>query len=246
MSLPLREEVADELPDVEAGRLPQRYGYPMQRVFAERLAPLLVPGVAILDVGAGRSPTVAPERRPAGSRYIGMDVARAELLAADPGAYDEWLVHDITEPVRSIEDRVDVVLSWQVLEHVASTPRAFEAMRRTLRPGGTLLAQVSGSFAFFSLSAHLLPHRARTMLMRRLLGAPPEMKFPTHYDRCWASAFERSLADWDAVEIIPFYRGAAYLRSLRPAQVGYLWYESAIARREIRNLATHYLVVARR
>jgi SAM-dependent methyltransferase len=246
MSVALGDEVAEELPDVEAGLLPQRYAFPMQRVFRERLEALLVPGVTILDVGAGRTPALPAARRPASSRYIGLDVSRDELLAADAGAYDECHVHDITAPVASLAGRVDIVLSWQVLEHVSSTALAFDAMRRMLRPGGTLLAQLSGSFACFSLAARVLPHGLRAALMRRLLGTPAEVKFPTRYDRCWATAIERSLSGWSAVEIVPFYRGAAYLRPLRPAQIAYLWYESAIARRDIRNLATHYLVVARR
>jgi hypothetical protein len=48
------------------------------------------------------------------------------------------------------------------------------------------------------------------------------------------------------VEIVPFYRGAPYFRFSRPLQRAYLAYESAIERHDRRNLATHYLVVAKR
>jgi len=54
------------------------------------------------------------------------------------------------------------------------------------------------------------------------------------------------LSPFSAVEIVPFYRGAPYFGFWRPLQRAYLAYESAIERRERRNLATHYLVIATR
>jgi len=51
---------AVELPEVQAGRLTARYGYAMQSVFFDHVRTLLKPGIAILDVGAGRNPTIAP------------------------------------------------------------------------------------------------------------------------------------------------------------------------------------------
>jgi len=245
MSPTIRDEPATELEDVRAGRLPARYGYQMQNVLLERLAPLLQPGVAVLDVGAGRSPTIAPEVRPPGSRYVGLDISAQELGQAEPSAYDERIVHDVSEPL-TVERRFDIAISWQVLEHVRPLDRAFENLRLALRPGGTLLAQLSGSYAAFSVLARVIPHGLRVRAMTRFLGHPEELKFPTQYDRCHARALRQMLAPWSSVEIVPFYRGADYLRAFRPLQRAYLAYETAVERRSIEDLATHYLVVARR
>ena len=68
------EAPAEELPLVRGGRLPQRYAEPMQAELYRRTQPLLVPGVAILDVGAGRYPTLSPADRPSGCRYVGLDI----------------------------------------------------------------------------------------------------------------------------------------------------------------------------
>jgi len=48
------------------------------------------------------------------------------------------------------------------------------------------------------------------------------------------------------VTVHPFYRGAGYFAMWRPMQRTYLGYESLIARLDVRNLATHYLVIATR
>jgi SAM-dependent methyltransferase len=233
-----------ELGDVQSGRLPVRYGYRMQDVFLERLRPLLIPGVSILDVGAGRSPTLAPADRPAGCHYLGLDVSSQELDAAGPEAYDETYVHDIVEPLNELSE-LDVIISWQVLEHVSSLPRALASLRQMLRPGGTLLAQLSGSFAAFALAARVIPHRLRVKAMVRYLGHAEEQKFPTHYDHCHARAIRQLLNEWDASEVVSFYRGAPYFSFSRPLQRLYLGYENLIESRSMDNLATHYLIIAR-
>jgi SAM-dependent methyltransferase len=236
---------AQELPLVRAGVLPERYGEPMQEELFRRIQPLLVPDIAILDVGAGRHPTIAPADRPPGCRYVGLDIESAELAAADPGAYDEDVVADITDPLDRVGE-FDVVVSWQVLEHVSPLAAAFENLRAALRPGGTMLAHLTGSNAAFALLGRLMPHALRVRIATRLLGHQEEEKFPTRYDRSTYKALDRLLRPWSEVEIVPFYRGAPYFGFWRPVQRAYLAYESAIERRRRQNLATHYLVVAKR
>jgi hypothetical protein len=114
-----------------------------------------------------------------------------------------------------------------------------------LRPGGTLLAQLSGSFAAFALAARVMPHRLRVKAMARYLGHHEDEKFPTHYDRCSARAIAKLLSDWDSSEIVPFFRGAPYFSMSRPLQRLYLGYENFIASHSWDSLATHYLIVAR-
>jgi SAM-dependent methyltransferase len=236
---------AQELPLVREGVLPERYGVPMQAELFRRAQPLLVPDVAILDVGAGRYPTIAPADRPRGCRYVGLDIESAEIAAAAPGAYDEGVVADVTEPLDR-DGEFDVIVSWQVLEHVSPLTSALENLRAALRPGGTMLAQLTGSNAGFALLGRLMPHAVRVRIATRLLGHQAEEKFPTRYDRSSHRSLERMLGGWSEVEIVPFYRGAPYFRFSRPVQRAYLAYESAIERHQRRNLATHYLVIAKR
>jgi SAM-dependent methyltransferase len=236
---------AQELPLVRAGKLPPRYAEPMQEELLRRVQPLLVPDMTILDVGAGRYPTLAPGDRPGGCRYVGLDIESDELDAAAPGAYDEGVVADITKPLHR-DGEFDLILSWQVLEHVSPLADALENLRVTLRPGGTLLAQLTGSNAAFALGGRLVPPKARVWLATHVLGHADEEKFETRYDRSSYKVLQRLLRAWSAVEIVPFYRGAPYFGFWRPVQRAYLAYESAIERRHVKNLATHYLIVATR
>jgi SAM-dependent methyltransferase len=209
----------------------------------ERLEPYLGSGVSIVDIGAGRAPTLAIEDRPEGCRYTGVDISAEELEAAPAGAYTDTVAADITD-APPLDGDYDVALSWQVLEHVKPLDRTLENLRRALRPGGTLLAQTSGSRAVFSILARALPHRARVLAMSKLLGHHEEEKFPTAYDRCYATALNRMLEPWATATVVPFYRGATYFSFSRPLQRAYLAYENAIERRNKVDLATHYLIVA--
>jgi SAM-dependent methyltransferase len=245
LSPTITDELPVELPAVRAGLLPARYGYRMQDVFGVRLRPLLADGARILDVGAGRAPTIAREDRPRGAYYVGLDSSHEELQAAPAGAYDETLHHDVTKPLDR-DGQFDIAISWQALEHVDSLAAALENLRNALCRGGTLVAQLSGRYALFSLVARLAPHRVRVWAMSRWLNQPAAEKFPTRYDSCSARALERLLAGWNSHELVCFYRGASYLSPLRPIQRAYLVYESACARRDASNLATHYLIIAKR
>jgi SAM-dependent methyltransferase len=240
-----RDIPADEVAHVLAGHLPARYDHRLQDVFLAQVDALMRPGVRILDIGSGRAPTIPPYDRPAGCRYVGTDIDPDELAAAPAGSYDLEVAADATKPL-PIDERFDVILSWQVLEHVDSMAATLQAFHGALDEGGTLVAQLTGSRAVFALLARALPHRARVLAMTRLLGHAEEEKFPTRYDACTDKALRALLADWSHVEIIPFYRGGSYFLFSRPLLRAYLAYENAVAKRGIPALATHYLVVATR
>jgi hypothetical protein len=94
--------------------------------------------------------------------------------------------------------------------------------------------------------ARAMPHRLRVLAMSRLLGHAEDEKFPTRYDRCTASRLAEFLRPWSSAEILRHYRGATYFGFNRPLQRAYLAYENRVAERDAADLATHYLIVARR
>jgi len=174
-----------------------------------------------------------------------MDISAGELERAGADAYDDIVVGDVCDPI-PVTRAFDLVLSWQVLEHVSSMRAALENQRGALTPGGRMIAMLSGTWAIYALAARVIPHRTSTMLQTRLLGADARDKFPARYDACSDRALRRSLSasGWSSWEIVPYYKAGGYLRFSRPLLRTYLAYENWAERSGHANLATHYLVEA--
>jgi SAM-dependent methyltransferase len=200
----------------------------------------------ILDIGSGRQPSVPAALRRSAGAYIGLDLSEAELRRAGPDAYDRLIVANLIDQVPALVGTVDLAVSWQVLEHVAPMSAALDNIREYLRPGGVLIAGFSGAWSAFAIPNRIVPHAVARFALGRLLGRDPETVFPAPYDSCTYSAMTSALDRWSAVEIVPRYRGAGYFGFLPPLQRLYLQFEDMLERGHHLDLATHYLVVARK
>lgn len=230
--------------DALRGQLPDRYRAEFAEEFQALARPALAPGLRILDAGSGRQPTIPVDQRPPGCRYVGLDLSLSELNSAPEGSYDEVVECDITNFVPGLENRFDLVLSFQVLEHVKPLESAMENLRRYLRPGGRLIAQMSGSFSYFGLANRVMPQGTTVWALRKLQNRRPHEIFPAHYHRCWDTALKQMLKTWTTAKVIPVWYGAGYLWLLRPLQVAYVFYEEWARLAGHRNLATYYIVDA--
>ena len=226
--------------------LPPRYDDFWLGPFRAELARHLRPGVRVLDVGSGAEPTIPPDERPEGTRYVGLDISRHELDRAPAGSYDETIVADLTELVPEHAESFDLVLSFQVLEHVRPLDRALDNMRRYARPGGAMVSRLSGGRSVSALLNRAVPHRVAVALERRLRGRDPESVFPAEYDRCTYSALTEMLRPWSEATVIPQYTGALYFKFLRPLQALYLAYEERVVRKDRKDAAVYYVLSARR
>jgi SAM-dependent methyltransferase len=228
------------------GILPPRYASDMwDRPFHAELDRVLEPNLRILDVGSGARPAVPPASRPAGCTYTGLDISADELAKAEPGSYDRTIVADVVEYQPELANSFDLVLSWFVLEHVKPIDAALQNMQRYLRPGGRLLAQLAGGLSPSGLANRAIPHSVAKLLLRVLLNEDPERVFPAHYDRCKQSALLHMLdRGWHDVEVRPLYVGAPYLRFSRLLTGVFVAYEEWTYRRDLRDLATYYLLLA--
>jgi 2-polyprenyl-6-hydroxyphenyl methylase/3-demethylubiquinone-9 3-methyltransferase len=196
----------------------------------------------ILDVGSGRRPALAPADRPAGTHYVGLDLSAVELAAAPNGSYDETVAADLAQRVAGLEGQFDLALSWQVFEHVRPLDRALENLRAYLRPGGRMVAVLSGRFSINALVNVLVPSGLAVWLMRRLLGRDPDSVFSAHYDSCYASALTELLKSWSVAEVTPLFQGGAYFNFALPLRSVYFRYENWASRAGRANLATHYKI----
>ncbi|HEY8583154.1 MAG TPA: class I SAM-dependent methyltransferase [Capillimicrobium sp.] len=229
------------------GQLPPRYdGEFWRRSFDDAVDAVLQPGQRVLDLGSGAMPAVPPERRPEGITYVGLDISASELAKAPPGSYDEVHVSDAVIRRPELAGSFDVVLSYQVFEHLRPLAAAIENLRGYLVDGGVLVSQFSGTFSLFGLVNRAVPQPLALWGLRRFLGRDPTTVFPAYYDQCWNSALVRLFAPWSSAEILPLYTGAGYLEFVKPIQALYVGLEEAWVRRDARNLAAYYVVTARR
>lgn len=227
--------------------LPARYDEVWDAPFRTAIEAALQPGIAILDLGSGRNPTIASDERPDGTTYVGLDLSAVELVAAPAGAYDEHAIADIATLQDQLVGRFDLIVSWQVLEHVRDLGAAMVCVRAYLKPGGTFVAMLSGSRSAFALINRVLPFHVAEPIVARVMGrSSSNPVFPAYYDRCYAAALDELLASWSRVRISSFFRGAGYFRFSRLLSRAYLAVEDRAARGGRDNLATHYLVVAMR
>jgi len=225
--------------------LPPRYSEVFDAAFRAEIAEGLVGARAVLDVGGGRTPTLTAAQRPAGVHYVGLDLSGRELALAGPGAYDERIEADLTRWLPR-EGAYDLVVSWQVLEHVRDLEAALANIRRCLRPGGRFVAMLSGRWSFVALGNRLIPDPVGSRLVAWLMDRPGDTVFAAHYDAAYQTRLLQLLGGWRDRSVIPYWRAGEYLQRAPWLQHMYLLYEDWALRTERNDLATHYLVVATR
>jgi SAM-dependent methyltransferase len=227
--------------------LPPRYRQGWREQFDEIVHRQLRPGITVLDIGSGRNPTILPDDRPAEVTYVGMDLSADELRVAGQGAYDERVAADLATHIPSLVNTADLAVSWQVLEHVKPLNVALDNVYAYLKPGGTFVAMFSGGRSVFGLVNRALPNAVGKRLVKRSMRRDETAPvFPAHYDHCHDTALQVMLSKWSEVEIRALFRGANYFHFSALLTRAYLGYENAVERADRKNLATHYLVMARR
>jgi SAM-dependent methyltransferase len=121
------------------------------------------PGRRVLDIGCRYGTLTA--RYAAGNDVVGMDVDREALnTAAELGIETIWA--DAEEPLPFGDDRFDVVVAGELLEHVRDPAELVAEVHRVLRSRGTFVGSVPNAFR--------LKNR-----LRFLSGGQPECD-PTH------------------------------------------------------------------
>ena len=108
----------------------------MAREIRQLAAELGAPGAVVIDYGCGNMP-YRPLFEAAGCKYLGADFDGAPDIAIAPDGR-----------IDAADASADVVVSFQVLEHVRDLGRYFAEARRVLKPDGRLLLSTHGTWLY--------------------------------------------------------------------------------------------------
>src|SRR5580704_5574447 len=108
----------------------------MAREIRRLAAELGAKGAVVIDYGCGNMP-YRPLFQAAGARYLGADFEGTPDIAIAPDGR-----------IDAADASADVVVSFQVLEHVRDLARYFAEIRRVLKPGGRLLLSTHGTWLY--------------------------------------------------------------------------------------------------
>ena len=108
----------------------------MAREIRQLAAELGAPGAVVIDYGCGNMP-YRPLFEAAGCKYLGADFdGTPDIAIAPDGRID------------AADASADLVVSFQVLEHVRDLGRYFAEARRVLKPDGRLLLSTHGTWLY--------------------------------------------------------------------------------------------------
>ncbi|HEY3727749.1 MAG TPA: class I SAM-dependent methyltransferase [Solirubrobacteraceae bacterium] len=155
----------------------------LQRVVDHLVARLDRPRV--LDAGCGAQMYL---RLPAGAHVVGIDISEAQL--DQNGTVDERIVGDIqTFPLPA--DEFDLVVCWDVLEHLRRPRAALDNLAQAVRRGGLLVIGGPNALSLKGLATWLTPFWAHQLWYR--LSRRGHRPFRT-YRR--VSALPRPIESW--------------------------------------------------
>src|SRR5918997_502567 len=126
-----------------------------------------VAGNAVLDAGCGVGYGTALLADHGPARLVGVDVS-AEALTHAPGDRAELVEADVRE-LPFEPDSFDLVVCFEVIEHVEEQERVLDELRRVLRPGGTLLVSSPNRDVYAPGNPHHV-HEYRPDELRDALG----------------------------------------------------------------------------
>jgi SAM-dependent methyltransferase len=137
---------------------------------------------SVLDAGCG--PRCVLDYG-ADAEVTGLDVSPAILERNT--RLDHAIVADLAgAPLE--DERYDLIVCWDVLEHLDDARSALETMARALAPGGALVLKAPSLNSPKGIVTKLTPHRFHVWIYRHFDVAGDATPFPTRFDRSMSPA----------------------------------------------------------
>jgi SAM-dependent methyltransferase len=134
------------------------------RLLATRQSP------RVLEAGCGSSSRV---ELPALRHLVGIDIAQRQL--DNNAALDEKHLGDLQSYVFPVSD-FDLILCWDVIEHLPQPIRALERMAGWLSPGGALVLAFPNLWSLKGLVTKFTPYKVHEWFYRYVVGDKRSVK----------------------------------------------------------------------
>jgi len=148
-------------------------------------------GARVLDSGSGPGSWVLQEQRALAAGRIALLIGQ-DIYRPDTNALDGFALAR-SEALPFADGSFDLVLAYNVIEHLPDPPRALREIARVLAPGGVFAFKTPAAHTPLFLLARLLPTRWHKRL-KGGIGVAGEEVFPTLYRANSVRALERALA----------------------------------------------------
>lgn len=151
-------------------------------------------GARVLEAGCGARSHVT---YPADARVIGVDILRSQLQR---NTHTSRLAQGDVTALPLAAGIADLVVCWDVLEHVAAPQRAIAEVARVLRPGGLAVLALPNILSLKGIVTRFTPWWFHVWVYRRVLGdssvgTDASDQFPTAFGFALRPAGVRRLAE---------------------------------------------------
>lgn len=207
--------------------------YPDQRsnwdddLFRKSILKAVTPTSSMLDLGAGAGIVEAMNFRGVAGTVVGVDL---DPRVRDNPFLDESAVVDgASLPFE--DERFDIVVSDNVLEHLDAPKDVFAEVRRVLKPGGSFIAKTPNKWHYMPTIARVTPTAFHRWVNKRR-GRETEDTFPTRYRANTRSAIRRLASETGLhVQSIQLHEGRPeYLRFHPAPYIAGVIYERTVSR----------------
>lgn len=122
------------------------------------------PHARVLEAGCGARSHLA---YPAGADVIGIDILRSQLQR---NTHASWLAQGDVTALPAAAASVDLIVCWDVLEHLVEPERAIGEVARVLRPGGVAVLALPNILSLKGLVTRFTPWWFHVWVYRHVLG----------------------------------------------------------------------------
>lgn len=123
--------------------------------------------VRVLEAGCGQYPS--PLGLDGRARIVGIDVSSAQLERNEWA--EEKILGDVTSHDFAAND-FDVIVCWDVLEHLPNPEQALERFVHAVRPDGLVVIKVPNVLSGKGLITKLTPHWFHVLVYKHVFGYP--------------------------------------------------------------------------